>query len=331
MKRFPVRATIALPLLLLLILAGCRPEHPRGVAYIIDDGYTTRAYYREITDHETYSPYAMGHAVDLPFNHPVDMLAFNPEGDELWAWSVTDDGGPGLFSLPFADDGPLPGAEPRLRVDLSAFSAPGPSAPEPGRGGHRVFFDALVPESGSWQLFVLENDEPTQLTEGEPNREIPVLSPDGKHLVFSTNDDGSGASGDSYNLWVYELAAGRLRPLVELPGDQGSPSVSADGRLLFNSGPAGGSPTALYITGKTLEQIIAGASPDPTLLLDYAQMVFFPRLAGDGALLFTAQSEIGWRGYVIPPGSQAPRLLMPLPEGAPELIYATWRPAPPAD
>ncbi len=333
-ERRPHSFLIIIAAVLLVFLAGCKPLPPRGLVYIVDDGLSTKAYYRPVVDPEGY---LLGAAVELPFAHPVDLPAFTPEGDELWAWSVTPEGTPGLFSLSFEADGPADDAEPSLRVDLTPYPAPGASAVHPGPDGERVFFDALDPDSDSWQLYVYEDDAVTQLTDGAPSREIPVLTADGARLVFSTNDDGSGGRGDDYDLWYYNLADGGLHPLLETPGEQGSPHLAADGRLLFNSRAESSGDEPFYnlrITTEPLAEFFSkslaeGEPLETEKLLDFPGLAIFPRPAADGALLFCGYADESWSAYLVAPGQCEARRLLP-PDG-PDVVYACWRPAPPEE
>ncbi|MBD3401106.1 MAG: hypothetical protein GF399_12365 [Candidatus Coatesbacteria bacterium] len=310
--------------LLLSLLAGCRLEPPRGVVYVVDDDFTTRAYYRAIVDADNLT---LGAAVELPLEHPVDLPAFTPAGDELWAFSADADDNPGLYRLAFDDAGPV-GAPERL-IDLTPYPAAAASAAQPAGGG-RVFFDARVPETDSWQLFVYEDGDVVQLTAGAADREIPVVSPDGARLVFSTNDDGAGGRGDDYDLWTYELAAGELKPLLVLPGDQGSPSFGPDGALYFNSTAADAADNNAEFDLARLDELEVPKPGDIDYLPDLGGLEIFPRPAGDGRLLLVSVlTDDGWNAVIYDLENETSRTLGH-PDG-PQIIYAGWRPPAPTE
>lgn len=88
---------------------------------------------------------------------------------------------------------------------------------------------------GNSQLFILPVDggTPTQLTEEEGNLGAPEWTKDGKSLLFSANlhDD---AIYQPVNSEVYQLtiADGKITPLTNRVGRDGSPSISPDGKKL---------------------------------------------------------------------------------------------------
>jgi len=305
---------LLLALVALLLLSGCKVGRPPlGVAWITADAETgeTAVWYRSVAYNDD-EQLILGEPVELPFGSPTDFLAFTPEGNRLWAWSVDNDGTPGLVLLDFIEN--TPAEETTFRLDLSGYPAAEASSIdiEPEEVGGRVWFDALDPESGHWQIFVLADDSPTQFTSGNADHEVPTVSSDGKLLVFSTNDDGSGEEKDDYDLWSCELETGDMAPLITTEYNDGSPRFTPDGSLFYASGNEDG--FDIFWTKLNGESVLLG---------DFGRLELFPRPSPDGRfLLFTAKSTDRWMSYIYNVEKETP---LPLIDDEAEVIFATWR------
>ena len=308
---------VLLLLALLLLLGGCKVgRSPLGIAWITADAETgeTTVWYRSAA-YDDDEGFVLGKPIKLPFGSPTDFLTFTPEGNRLWAWSVLDDGTPGLFSLDFTGD--LPTEEIVFRLDLSGYPAAEASsiAIESEELGGRVWFDALDPETGHWQLFLLEGDSLTQFTHGNADYEVPTISPDGKTLVFSTNDDGGGEEKDDYDLWLCELETGSMAPLITTEADDGSPRFAPDGSLFYVGGNEG-----------SFDLFWTKLNGEPVPLGDFGGLELFPRPSPDGRfLLFSSDSTGGWGSDIY---DLKEATLIPLADDdteVGEIIFATWR------
>ncbi|MCD4734171.1 hypothetical protein K8R78_08055 [bacterium] len=297
----------------LLFLSGCKVGRPPlGIAWITaaaESGDTAVWYCSAGYDDD--EELVLGEPIELPFGSPTDFLAFTPEGNRLWAWSVHDDGTPGLFSLDF--EGDLPAAETVFRLDLSGYPAAEASSIdiEPEAVGGRVWFDARDPESGHWQIFLLDGDSLTQFTHGNASYEVPTISPDGKLLVFSTNDDGTGEAKEDYDLWLCDLEIGSMAPLITTEANEGSPRFAPDDSFFYVSGEDG------------FDLFWTKLKGEPVSLGDFGGLELFPRPSPDGRLLlFTAKSDDRWMSHIY---NLKEDIFTPLAEDDAEVIFATWR------
>ncbi|MFQ5724300.1 MAG: prolyl oligopeptidase family serine peptidase [Terriglobia bacterium] len=109
-------------------------------------------------------------------------------------------------------------------------------------------------ESGHQQLFLLpaEGGTPRQVTSGPYNVNSPNWTPDGRHIIFSSNRRQDWEY-DLLNSEVYalSLADDSVRALTDRQGPDNSPRVSPDGRLIaylgFDDRRQGYQVTHLYL------------------------------------------------------------------------------------
>ncbi len=105
-------------------------------------------------------------------------------------------------------------------------------APAAARTGAAAVFAVgrhdLEAGEGWSEIWRLEEDGETlrQLTFGHDHDSGPVLSPDGKSLLFSSDRDGDS------QLWIMPLDGGEPRRLTDFPGGLSDPLFSPDGRFL---------------------------------------------------------------------------------------------------
>lgn len=97
--------------------------------------------------------------------------------------------------------------------------------------GQRITFFSYRREQGTIGEVYLINRDGTgisQLTEdGEYGGYEPCFTPDNEYIIFSRGGEGLG-----YDLYRLNLEEKTLERLTDLPGDEGSLSISPDGRLL---------------------------------------------------------------------------------------------------
>jgi hypothetical protein len=303
----------------LLTVASCRiGRRPMGVAFVLREGDTSRAFYMPVLGSEGLrdgEPF--GEPVPLPFPGPVDQLAFTPDGGELWAWAGADTGEPALWSLAFTGDR---FGEPERRFDLAPYPA-GLSSASASREGV-VVFDALEPVTGRWQLFLLDGGGLRQLTPGEADCQSPTLAPDGVTVVFSSNRDGAGGSKADWGIWACSVATGSIFEVYDTPADEGSPWFGPDGALYFDSFEYVGEVPA----GSVLRLEVPlepDGPPEAQRLAGIEGLVLFPRPSPDGEwLLVTVYEEPRWMSRIVNLETLESR---PLAGGDTEITYACWR------
>ena len=88
---------------------------------------------------------------------------------------------------------------------------------------------------GHRHIFVLPVDggTPIQVTTGDFQHGSPAAwTPDGEHLVFSSNRSGNERDYRNSELYIAPVAGGEIRALTDRPGPDRSPAVSPDGQQI---------------------------------------------------------------------------------------------------
>ncbi len=149
-----------------------------------------------------------------------DELVYTADG-RIWRQLV--DGSPG--EVPFTAVVPVQTRRPEpRRPDLDSTDtrqALGIASPVASRDGRQIAFRAL---NALWTADVAGSSRPRRLVADGYFRSDPDFSPDGRSLVYSSDQAGES------DLWLRDLSTGVDRRVTALPGAQTAPRFSPDGR-----------------------------------------------------------------------------------------------------
>ena len=204
--------------------------------------------------------------------HPLSTrLAASPDGkwlafaaksrgrDHLYIWDVEQKRAVGDLSF----------------AEIVAIASPS-FAPD----GQRLVF-AGSDEGGWTDIYLVDvtGDSLRALRRDIYHDREPDWSPDGRHIVFSS-DRWSGGRRGRYNLFLYDLATEQILALSRGEHNDGQPRWSPDGeRIVFSSDRAGAyNIYALQLAGEQTEtrrltHVLTGAF-DPVLLADGQHLLF---------------------------------------------------------
>lgn len=153
--------------------------------------------------------------------------------------------------------------------------------------------DAVVVDSELWneQFYVLdpESGKPRLLSEGHPGIDGFEVSPDGSHIVYSTNYTGRMDDDLSFDLWLVDTKTGKQQQLTDFPGPETSPSWSPDSKYVAYISTT--EPDVEFAQSDvTVIEAVAGAKPD-VLTIDYDRAAMSPDWAADGWIYFLAADK----------------------------------------
>ena len=133
----------------------------------------------------------------------------------------------------------------------------------------RIVYHSM--ESGHEDLWLVHADgsDRRQLTATPGVDEDPSVSPDGRYVVFSSNESGM------FNIWRVDVHAGGPTRLTAGHGDQ-NPVITPDGRWVIYESSTSGTPTLwkVAIDGGQATQLTRLVSTNPTLSPDGALVAF---------------------------------------------------------
>lgn len=165
--------------------------------------------------------------------------------------------------------------------------------PQPGSGpyGKIVYVCQVFKTSATDQICIMDADGSNQrrlTTTDNAKHYYPSISPDGLHVVFSSNLSGPG----NYELYEMDLA-GNTNRLTQGLGILTSPEISPDGRQIAFTRGNGVDTTSIWLMNRD------GSNPreiyplgwDPTWSPDGAKILFATSVSGYGIQLATVNLD----------------------------------------
>lgn len=116
-----------------------------------------------------------------------------------------------------------------------------------------------------------------RITRGDGQDRQPVYSPDGEHVMFSSNRSGN------LDLWVYDRTEGTLAQFTDDPADDWDPAFGVDGSILWSSSRSGTLEIwAADADGGNARQVTHrnNDAQNPTMTADGQWVIFASRYAG---------------------------------------------------
>jgi hypothetical protein len=152
--------------------------------------------------------------------------------------------------------------------------------------GQRVVFAGAGPD-GQHDLFVLDRrsqDPPLRLTRDIYRDSDPVVTPDGRHVIFASDRGARGKQG-VMNLYRIELRSGQITPVTDTTGTNTSPTFLGPDTLLFVSDRAGSYDVYALVADRDLYRVTSLSSG-----------VFSPQVeTGTHDMFFSAFTNFGYR------------------------------------
>ena len=129
-------------------------------------------------------------------------------------------------------------------------------------------------------ILVLAFVIPLTLTYSSPLFKNPVISPDGKKLLFSVHGD----------IFEGNIDGGRAYSITNNPSFDGSPIYSSDGNYIAFSSDRNGISRKIYVydrKGDSIYQVTYGRGYDYPLFFDNDKIVFLSRYRGYGSFVYS--------------------------------------------
>lgn len=119
-------------------------------------------------------------------------------------------------------------------------------APDPGNGKDKIW------------VFSISGGHPKQITQGNHRDRFPTWTPDGRFIVYASDQNINAEGQHHFDIWIIEMATGQTRALTSNGSYDSRPAVSADGKKVFfisNRGAEFEGEESLQICSIDLEQI----------------------------------------------------------------------------
>src|SRR5882724_3267811 len=176
-----------------------------------------------------------------------------------------------------------------------------PARPDWSPKGDAVAFQSY--KGGTFHIWLMKPDGTgvRQLTDGHNDDRDPRFSPDGTRVAFSSD---RGSKGD-YDIWVAEVATGKLTRWTSDPADEFEPAWSPDGaEIAFVSGTGSIATAIRAVNGSGEAHFVLAAPPgahvnSPSWSPDGKQ-VAYTQIAGNKAHLMVSEKRVGTAGDVFP-------------------------------
>ena len=140
-----------------------------------------------------------------------------------------------------------------------------------------------------------------QLTDGHGDDRDPRFSPDGMRIAFSSDRAFKG----NYDIWVVEVASGKLTQWTSDPADEFEPAWAPDGtEIAFVSGTGSFATAIRAVKGSGEARLLFTAAEgsrvaSPSWAPD-AKRIAYTQIAGNKALLMISGRQLGTAGDVFP-------------------------------
>ncbi len=187
-----------------------------------------------------------------------------------------------------------------------------------------------------WVLDVAAPEKPRRLT-GDPDPGVYTItgfswSPDSTRIAFSAQHDPSPASGGSQDIYVLDVAAQQVRPLVTTPGPDSIPMWSPDGKeIAFQT--ANGKEFYYYLNSKIAVVPADGGTPhvlseafdeDPALVAWNADGIYFAAAQKTWAHLFHLDPRTGKIDRISGPEDRADSGFSLTPDSRHAAFVSAW-------
>ena len=168
-----------------------------------------------------------------------------------------------------------------------------PARPDYSPKGDAIVFQAY--KGGTFHIWTMKPDGTGvhQVTDGHGDDRDPRFSPDGTKIAFSSDRALKG----SYDIWVADVATGKLTQRTSTPDDEYEPAWSPDGsEIAFVSGIGANATTieAINASGaiRTLATAPAGAHLNSPSFSPDGKKIAYTQFAGNKSTLMISGSEV---------------------------------------
>ncbi|MCY4030146.1 MAG: hypothetical protein OXH75_28030 [Acidobacteria bacterium] len=170
-----------------------------------------------------------------------------------------------------------------LLVVIGAVTGSVPAAQEAGPPRETIVYSSIQPANWDLYLFETPGEKPRRLTEDPGLDYNPVVSPDGRWVVFTSERSGSP------DLYVLDLEGdGAPRPLVTGPALEDAADISPDGRRLVFVSTRSGNADVFVLPFRPEDPHDAG---EPRNLTRHAAGDYNPDFSPDGTRILFSSSR----------------------------------------
>ena len=159
----------------------------------------------------------------------------------------------------------------------------------------------------------IASGELSQLTSGDYDDSQPAWSPDGRHIVFTSNRTENPDSNYNTDIWVVssdpEKSSSKLTQVTSTPGADASPAWSPDGRSITHTTVT--KPEAFDYAFSHLAVSSSKGGKTRILTAELDRMIFSPEFSPDGAHIWFLLEDRGEQNLarISPKGGDIERLV----------------------